>query len=86
MERCNLLEQGVAVYRVGHVYREDRDGKPIPEAEKKKWFVSVLADSPLAATVADIPLADTEEEAWKLAVQHYGARKSPGASCALNGR
>jgi hypothetical protein len=77
MERGELLERGIGVHRVGDVYGDkDSDGMPIPDAEKDKWFVSVLADSPLAATVADIPLADTESEAWELAGRHYGIGKN----------
>ena len=72
MERGELLELGVAVYRVGDVYDKGRDGEPIPATEKQKWFVSVLAESPLAATLQDIPGAETEDEAWKLAAQHFG--------------
>ncbi|KVR89520.1 hypothetical protein C3743_40430 [Burkholderia contaminans] len=69
--RERLIDRGVAVYRVGDVYEVDEHGAQIPEGERAKWFVSVLADSPLAATVRKIPLADTEDEAWELAAHHY---------------
>ncbi len=71
MDREALIEQGVAVYQVGEVFDIDADGSPIPEEERAKWFVSVLANSPLSATVGTIPLAATEDEAWRLAAHHY---------------
>jgi len=70
MEREALLEQGVAIYQVGDVFDIDTDGAAIPKNEKAKWFVSVPANSPLLATVLAIPLADTENEAWRLAAHH----------------
>lgn len=68
MERGELLEQGIAVHRVREVYGDEH-------SNKDKWFVSVLANSPLAATVADIPLTDNESEAWEVAAQHYRTGK-----------
>lgn len=73
MERDELLEQGIAVHRVGDVYDKDQNGMPISAIEKEKWFVSALADSPLSSTVRDIPEADTEDEAWELAAQHVSS-------------
>jgi hypothetical protein len=71
MERDALIGQGVAIYQVGEVFDVDADGSPIPENEKARWFVSVLANSPLSATVRTIPFAATEDEAWRLAAHHY---------------
>lgn len=73
MDRDELIEHGIAIYRVGDVYDEDQNGMPIPPSEKAKWFVSARIDSPLAATVQDIPDADTEDEAWALAAEHLRA-------------
>ena len=72
-ERSELLERGIAVHRVGDVYGKDRHGIPLSATEKDKWFVSALADSPLASTVQNIPQADTEHQAWELAAQHVSA-------------
>ncbi len=63
-----LIELGVAVYQVDKVHGDD---STIPASDKGKWFVSAFAGSPFAKTVHQIPLADTEREAWKLAAQHY---------------
>lgn len=71
-----MIELGIAVYRVDEVYDTDQRGEPIPLAEQKKWCVSVLSDSPLAATVGHIPLSDTESEAWQRAARHYAAEIS----------
>ncbi|AJW47708.1 hypothetical protein TK49_23700 (plasmid) [Ralstonia mannitolilytica] len=65
-----LCEQGVAVYQVGNLFETDSNGIPIPECDRDKWFVSVLADSPLVAKVEAIPLSSTEAEAWELAARH----------------
>ncbi|UWE19385.1 hypothetical protein [Herbaspirillum huttiense] len=63
-----LIELGIAVYQVDKVHGDDLT---IPASDMGKWFVSALAGSPFAKTVHQIPLADTEREAWKLAAQHY---------------
>lgn len=76
MKRDELLERGIAVYRVGDVYDKDQNGKPISALEKEKWFVSALADSPLASTALEIPEADTEDQAWELASHHISAALS----------
>lgn len=73
MKRDELLERGIAVYRVGDVYDKDQNGTPISAVDKEKWFVSALADSPLASTVLEIPEADTEDLAWELAAHHISA-------------
>ncbi len=72
MKREEMMEQGIAVYQVGEVFQTDENDKPLSEEEKSKWFVSVLADSPLAATVNEIPLSDSEDLAWASAATHYG--------------
>jgi hypothetical protein len=51
MERNELLQRGIAVHRVGDVYDKDQNGMQISDVEKGKWFVSALAESPLASTV-----------------------------------
>jgi hypothetical protein len=66
-----LIVLGIAVHKVGDAYDEDKNGNPLPDEEKEKWCVSVLADSPLAATVTEIPLSATSDEAWQRAAQHY---------------
>ncbi|VVE56979.1 hypothetical protein PAQ31011_05166 [Pandoraea aquatica] len=74
LKRRKLIEQGVAVYQVGAVFGTNWWGNPFQDDErdnKEKWFVSALADSPQEATIGDIPLAETEEEAWQLAEQHF---------------
>lgn len=71
LDQEQLIALGVAVYQVGDVYKTDGNGVAVTEADKQKWFVSVLADSPMAATVNQIPFADTENEAWTLAAHHY---------------
>jgi hypothetical protein len=73
MERNELLQRGIAVHRVGDVYDKDQNGMQISDVEKGKWFVSALAESPLASTVREIPDANTEDEAWELAAQHLSA-------------
>ncbi|WP_199032184.1 ankyrin repeat domain-containing protein [Ralstonia sp. ASV6] len=72
-----LCEDGVAVYQVGNVFETDAEGKPIPDEDREKWFVSTLMDSPLAATGTKIPLAATEQEAWDLAIQHLTVDRAP---------
>jgi hypothetical protein len=57
---------------VGDVYEKDENDKPLSDEQKSKWCVSVLADSPLAATVKEIPLSDSEDLAWESAATHYG--------------
>lgn len=65
-----LYEEGVAVYQVGNLFETDAQGKPIPDSDRDKWFVSVPANSPYVPLMAAIPLAATEEEAWELADKH----------------
>ncbi|MGR9587115.1 hypothetical protein [Pandoraea sputorum] len=72
--RRKLVAQGLAVYQVGAVFGTDQLGNPFRDdgqENREKWFVSAMADSPQEATVEDIPLAETEEEAWQLAEQHF---------------
>ena len=39
------MQHGIAVYQVGDVYDTDADGEPITEADREKWFVSILVGS-----------------------------------------
>lgn len=65
-----LYEEGIAVYQVGNLFDTDAEGKPIPESDRDKWFVSAPTNSPYVPLVTAIPLAATEEEAWELADKH----------------
>ena len=67
-ELCDLF--GVAVFVVGDVYQDDRNGKPIPLADLSKWFISALDCTFSDGVINPIPLADTREEAEALAVEH----------------
>lgn len=68
-----LVARGIAVHQVGEVYEVDSDGVALTEEVKGKWCVSVPAASSLAAAVQEIPLADSEDQAWEHARQHFGA-------------
>jgi hypothetical protein len=67
----NLIALGVSVYQVGKVSETDKNGILLSEAERSKWFVSVLADSPLVEKLSQIPDADSEDGAWRLAAEHF---------------
>jgi len=67
------LQHGIAVYRVADVYDTDESGTPIPDADRCKWFVSVLAGSFPEDVVKNIPFADTQAEAEANAVAYLWA-------------
>lgn len=79
MKRDELIAAGIAVYRVGEVFDTDRNGRALSADEKDRWFVSVLADSPLVTVVQAIPTVGTESAAWALAAQHVSAALQPFA-------
>ena len=64
------LQQGLAVYQVGDVYDTDADGEPITEADREKWFVSVLVGTFPEDLVRTIPLSATADEAQRNAVNY----------------
>lgn len=69
-----LCEQhGIAVYRVGDVY--DTDDEDIPESDRGKWFVSAIVGAFPEDLVRAIPLADSMQEAERLAVEHLIVRQ-----------
>ncbi|TXT25433.1 MAG: hypothetical protein FD131_4634 [Rhodocyclaceae bacterium] len=65
----------IAIYQVGEVYETDQDGRPIPDGEKDKWFVSAPADMFPHGEIEAIPLSNTEAEAEALAVSRLGLRE-----------
>ena len=66
------MQHGIAVYQVGDVYDTDADGEPITEADREKWFVSILVGSFPEDLVRAIPLASTAAEAEANAVKYLG--------------
>lgn len=64
------LLHGIAVYQVGDLYDTDESGAPISDADRSKWFVSVLAGSFPEDIVRTIPLADTKSAAEMNAVDY----------------
>jgi hypothetical protein len=75
-----MIELGIAVHKVGDAYDEDQNGNALSDQEKEMWCVSVLADSPLAATVSEIPLSATSDEAWLRAALYYAIELAACAS------
>lgn len=77
--RDALVARGIAVHLVGDVYEVDSEGGVLPEEVRRKWCVSVPAESSLAAVVQGIPLGDTEEQAWEHALSYLAAREGMSA-------
>lgn len=71
------LQHGIAVYQVGDLYDTDESGVPISDADRGKWFVSVLAGSFPEEVVKTIPFADTQAEAEANAVAYLWAHVPP---------
>ena len=71
------LQHGIAVYQVGDLYDTDESGVPISDADRCKWFVSVLAGSFPEEVVKTIPFADTQAEAEANAVAYLWAHVPP---------
>ena len=71
------LQHGIAVYQVGDLYDTDESGAPISDADRCKWFVSVLAGSFPEDVVKTIPFADTQAEAEANAVAYLWAHVPP---------
>jgi hypothetical protein len=63
---------GVCCYVVGEVFSVREVGTAIPDEDLHKWFVAVPAAMNVDELLAQIPLANTEEEALALAVKHLG--------------
>lgn len=72
MYRESMIAAGIAVYQVGEAFDVDEAGEAIADDDRQKWLVSVPADSPMVTTVLEIPLADTEDQAWGFAAIHFG--------------
>ena len=66
---------GIAIYQVGEVYETDRAGRPIPDEDKDKWFVSAPVGTFAPGEIEAISLSDTEEQAEALAVEKLGLRE-----------
>ena len=64
-----LMAAGVAVYRVGDVYQVDDDGRPLSQAERAQWFISITNEIDQLIPEDLLPRADTEREAWEIAVK-----------------
>ncbi len=66
---------GIAIYQVGEVYDTDRQGRPISNEEKGKWFVSAPEGMFPTWEIEAIPLSGSEREAQTLAVTSLGLRE-----------
>ncbi len=71
MDRTELCALNhVTIHRVGDVYDHDGQGCPIPASEKDKGFVAIRAGDFPTPLVSSIPLADTEDQAMRNAVNY----------------
>lgn len=76
MDRTELCALNhVTIHRVADVYDHDEQGRPIPASEKDKWFVAIRTGDFPTQLVSSIPLADTEDQARRNAVNYLGLRK-----------
>ena len=71
-ELCALNH--ITIHRVGDVYEHDEHGRPIPVSKKDKWFVAIRAGDFPTPLVSSIPLANTEDQALRNAVNYLGLR------------
>lgn len=78
---CELYEIGI--YRVGEVFERYRRGEPVRAEDRDKWFVAAPTGMFSSGEVAAIPLADSFEEAERLAVKCLRLRELHRAVCDL---